>query len=165
MAHFTFILNGYRCRESLRARWSSFSARSHTTLMLLATTCEFFISFVAQLLRGRRCVVQCVPLPDLLAISINYEKPSPAVKSSEMSRFNLAAFIIHSIFSTVEKCAWNVRSWLLDIFELTCEILRYFNAFLPAVAAGLGVDRMINFVALQVSIEQEQFAAIVVAVE
>lgn len=52
-----------------------------------------------------------------------------------------------------------------DIFELTCEILRYFNAFLPVIAAGLGVDRMINFVVLQVSIEQEQFAAIVVAVE
>lgn len=44
---------------------------------------------------------------------------------------------------------------------LTCEVLGYFNAFLP-VCSTFRVDRMIKFIFLQETIEQEQFAVIIV---
>lgn len=44
------------------------------------------------------------------------------------------------------------------LFSLTCKVLRNLNALLP-VGAALGVDRMVNFILLQVPIEQEQFTS------
>lgn len=99
-----------------------------------------------------------------------------------MSRSNLFPFIIQFPQKNVLEYKKDVRETLrilrfhqneeefsslrliVDIFELTCEILRNFNAFLPAVAAGFCVNGMIDLVVLQVSIQQEKFTAIVVAV-
>jgi hypothetical protein len=48
---------------------------------------------------------------------------------------------------------------LLISSTLTCEVLRNLNALLP-VRAALRVDRVINFILLQMPIQQEQFAVI-----
>lgn len=142
------------------------SARSHSTLMLLATTCEFFIHS-SQLLRGRRhhrllsLCSMCVQFFSLIYWQFQLTQPSTA-KFSRNVKIQSSRYFHHT-FNFLKKhdvrCAWREKScgnsdcW--HCFELTCEILRYLNAFLPAVAAGLCVDRMVNFVVLQVSIEQE----------
>ena len=102
---------------------------------------------------------------NLLTISIrlrdefsqrNASEPRGAAQKNKL----LVLLIVCKSTTIMSSC---VMKLLLISSTLTCEVLRNLNAFLP-VRATLRVDRVINFILLQVPIQQEQFAVIHFAV-